>query len=731
MLFCTYKLLKGFICSLFFPIFALVVFLLAGLLIAKDLYIAHCSQLSFVALLFILLACFIWCGCRIKEIFTYSKNLQAAQESKGPNLNAALRSHLSSSAHSLDFFPQVNGALESLEVDAYETSMSNSSAYTDINDVSKQQLKVESQQGIESTQPWYLSQNILNDIPLPTIVSNGEGVVLQLNSFAGALFAEDITGSELPHLIDIETSVEHGGCVVSRASIKGKEIKYWVMQSLIYEDSCAPHRAAEAGLKAPEDIGRRGGDQPTSKPPLPQELIFKESAREACPAEEPKLLAAVIFFMPDGVDLETLASNQGDNSAPNIEGGTPCSGAKEAVSQRLQTIGQIASAVAHDFNNLLTAILGFTQFLKDRYPGDDASVVELQQIEHNSYRAKVMIRQLLTFSRGGDLKPVEFKVNSEISKMMASILRLMGENIKPKFKRGKNVGSIVMDTAQFYQIIINLVVNAKGAMKSGGELNIYTERLTFKDPQNSLFTIIPAGEYIKITVEDQGIGIPKKLFKKIFQTNFSTKGDKGNGLGLSTVANIVQKNGGYIDLESTLNVGSKFILYFPVVLHAEKTPAADPSALSKASFIKLKNQSKMVEVSEGHSETPEVSDLTGNASILLVEDEIAVRTICRRSLVSRGYTVLEAEDAEKGLELLQKSVNNIELIISDVMMPGISGLEFISRVRASNPKVKAILMSGYEEEIIEDNHFNLGDIHFLSKPFTPQVLAAKVKKVLS
>lgn len=396
---------------------------------------------------------------------------------------------------------------------------------------------------------------------------------------------------------------------------------------------------------------------------------------------------------------------------------------QNSFSQRLQTIGQIASAVAHDFNNLLTAIMSFTFFLKERYSEDDPSSVELEQIEQNSNRAKVMIRQLLTFSRGKELNPVEFVVNSEISNLMSTILRLMGERIKTEFIRGRNIGKITMDTVQFQQIIINLVVNARDAMKNGGKLIISTNTVILQQPVASVITTIPAGNYILISIKDQGEGIKKENFKKIFQTHFSTKGEKGNGLGLSTVAKIMEENAGFISLESVVNEGTTFNLYFS----AQKSSAEQANVFKK---IDNKESAQLKLVLSEDTKKEVKLDLTGSETILLVEDEIPVRTVCKRALVSKGYTVIEAEDAETALTLLQNLTNNVDLVISDVMMPGISGLQFIHEARKIKPDIKAILMSGYAEDALEDNHYALESIEFLAKPFSPDVLATKVKKVI-
>ncbi len=378
------------------------------------------------------------------------------------------------------------------------------------------------------------------------------------------------------------------------------------------------------------------------------------------------------------------------------------------LSQGLQTIGQIASVVAHDFNNLLTAIMSFTYFLQERHNDDDPSRVELDQIKQNANRAKIMIKQLLTFSRKQELNPVVFEVNSEISDLMTTILRLMGEKITSQFNRGKNVGKILMDKVQFQQVITNLVVNARDAMKNGGKLEMFTSNILLKNSiEGVLGTIVP-GSYVLIEVKDYGCGVSEKNLKLIFQSHFSTKGDKGNGLGLSTVQKIITDNAGFIDIKSKLNEGTSIYLYLP------KTDQEIPAVVVDNEI--------------------ELDDLTGSETILLVEDELPVAMVCSRLLKSKGYNVIEANSGDKALSLIkEKQIKNLDLVISDVMMPGLSGPELIARLRDTFVDIKAILISGYTEDILDDinGDISLKGIDFLAKPFSPDVFASKVKSVLT
>ncbi len=381
------------------------------------------------------------------------------------------------------------------------------------------------------------------------------------------------------------------------------------------------------------------------------------------------------------------------------------------LSQGLQSVGQIASVVAHDFNNLLTAIMSFTYFLQEKNDENDPSMMELEQIQQNANRAKIMIKQLLTFSRKQDLNPEVFNLNSEISDLMSTVVRLIGDSISPEFHRGKKVGNIMMDKVQFQQIITNLVVNAKDAMKKGGNIDIYTKLISLKMPKEGALGIIPSGDYAVVEIKDEGEGIKQENIKLIFQSHFSTKGEKGNGLGLNTVQKIITDSAGFIDVKSSIGKGSVFILYFP---------QTDKQEIEKEHIIV---EEKLIK-----------QDLTGNETVLLIEDEVPVRMVCSRLLKSKGYNVIEAENGQHALEILHKqNVRELHLIISDVMMPVMKGPEVVSRIRDIFPNVKAILMSGYAEDVLDDieGETVLKGIEFLEKPFTPDAFATKVRTIIN
>ena len=380
------------------------------------------------------------------------------------------------------------------------------------------------------------------------------------------------------------------------------------------------------------------------------------------------------------------------------------------LSQGLQTVGQIASVVAHDFNNLLTAIMSFTYFAQERQDEDDPSRAELEQIKQNANRAKIMIKQLLTFSRKQELNPVLFDINSEISDLMSTVLRLMGDKIIPSFNRGKHVGQVMMDKVQFQQVITNLVVNAKDSMKHGGKLDIVTHGIKLDYSKEGVLGTIPPGTYVVVEIKDEGDGIPNEHLKLIFNSHFSTKGEKGNGLGLATVYKIIKDSAGFIDVATVVGKGTTFFLYLP---QSDKKVLEEDIPVAPVPKIKR-------------------SDLTGSETILLVEDENPVRMVCARLLKSKGYNVIEASGGMEALEMI-KGTTALDLVISDVMMPGMSGPELVARVRDSYPNIKAILMSGYAEDVLEDldGDISLKGIEFLAKPFTPDVFATKVRAIIN
>ncbi len=377
-------------------------------------------------------------------------------------------------------------------------------------------------------------------------------------------------------------------------------------------------------------------------------------------------------------------------------------------SQKMQAVGQLAGGVAHDFNNLLTAMIGFSDLLLMRHGPDDPDFADIMQIKQNANRATNLVRQLLAFSRKQKLEPEVMDVSEALGDLSNLLGRLIGETVNLTMRHGRDLGTVLFDKGQFDQVIINLCVNARDAMDGNGKIEIVTKPLTLDNPLPKGHEIVPAGDYITIAVADTGSGIPKENLERIFEPFFSTKEvGAGTGLGLSTVYGIVHQANGFIFVDSASGKGTTFTIYLPVH-HAEASdqPAAAPVAAE-----------------------PE-GDLTGHGTILLVEDEDAVRLFGARALRNKGYDVLEAVDGENALDVLRQAGRPIDLIVSDVVMPGMDGHTLVNLARQELPGVKTILMSGYSEDVFRNGPDMDSEIAFLGKPFTLKALAAKVRDVL-
>jgi len=386
--------------------------------------------------------------------------------------------------------------------------------------------------------------------------------------------------------------------------------------------------------------------------------------------------------------------------------------AQFAQSQKMQAIGQLAGGVAHDFNNLLTAMIGFCDLLLLRHKPGDQSFSDIMQIKQNANRAANLVRQLLAFSRQQQLQPRILNITDVLAELSNLLRRLIGENIELKMTHGRDLGLIKVDQGQLEQVIINLAVNARDAMSGGGRLTIQTSNVSTNEPTRREHEEMPPGEYVAIEVLDTGMGIPKENLARIFEPFFSTKEvGSGTGLGLSTVYGIVRQTGGFIFVDSVPGEGAKFTIYLPRHQAAKAAAAVTAEAESEAR-----------ERSAG--------DLTGTGTILLVEDEDAVRVFSARALRNKGYQVLEARSGEAALSVLNSETNRIDLLVSDVVMPHMDGPTLIRHVRDKRPDMKVIFISGYTEDKFRDQIDAGEHIHFLPKPFSLKQLAGKVKEVL-
>jgi len=377
--------------------------------------------------------------------------------------------------------------------------------------------------------------------------------------------------------------------------------------------------------------------------------------------------------------------------------------------QKMQAVGQLAGGVAHDFNNLLTAMGGFCDLLLDRHGVDDPSFSDIMQIKKNTNRAGNLVGQLLAFSRRQTLQPKVFVITEALNDLSDLLRRLIGENIKLKLNQGKDVNFIRTDPGQFDQVVINLAVNARDAMPGGGVIDISTELVTVEKSIQRGHEVMPAGEYILLKVADTGSGIAKEDIGRIFEPFFSTKGvGEGTGLGLSTVYGIIRQSEGYIFVDSARGEGTTFSVYLPAFSAAQGDYTGGGDA----------------------NEVLDDGDLKGAGTVLLVEDEDAVRLFGARALRNKGYRVLEAVDGEHALVVINEYDDAIDLILTDVMMPGMNGHMLVRLVLEELPKTKVILMSGYAEDAIPGEISVDASINFLPKPFSLQELASKVKEVM-
>ncbi len=383
---------------------------------------------------------------------------------------------------------------------------------------------------------------------------------------------------------------------------------------------------------------------------------------------------------------------------------------KFAQSQKMQAVGQLAGGVAHDFNNLLTAMIGFCDLLLLRHPAGDPSFSDIMHVKQNANRAANLVRQLLAFSRQQTLRPKVLVVTDVLAELTSLLRRLIGENIELKIVHGTDLGPVKVDQGQFEQVIINLAVNARDSMTGGGALTISTGNITTRQATLLGHELMPSGEYVRIEVADTGCGIPKENIGNIYEPFFTTKEvGAGTGLGLSTVYGIIKQTGGNIFVQSEVGKGSTFQIYLP--RHIETSSDAR---------------------SEDAAGAPEALDLTGKGTILLVEDEAAVRMFAARALFNKGYTVLEAESGEAALEVMRAHDGRIELMISDVVMPNMDGPTLAQHARVERPDMKIIFISGYAEDAFRRNmDREAKEIDFLPKPFSLKQLAGKVKDVLA
>ncbi|WP_298969615.1 ATP-binding protein [uncultured Roseobacter sp.] len=376
-------------------------------------------------------------------------------------------------------------------------------------------------------------------------------------------------------------------------------------------------------------------------------------------------------------------------------------------SQKMQAIGQLAGGVAHDFNNLLTAISGHCDLLLLRHDQGDPDFSDLVQINQNANRAAALVGQLLAFSRKQTLRPETLDMRDTLSDLTHLLNRLVGEKITLTLSHDPVLAPIRADKRQLEQVLMNLVVNARDAMPQGGQIRIVTECTDLNEALERDRVTVPVGRYVTVQVSDDGVGIPSDKLQKVFEPFFTTKRTgEGTGLGLSTAYGIIKQTGGYIFVDSVVGTGTKFTLYFPVLEASEV-----PTPVEKQ--IEAKPAAKH-----------------GDGVILLVEDEAPVRAFASRALRLRGYTVLEADSAEAALKTLEDASLNVDVFVTDVVMPGMDGPSWVREALKERPGVRVVFVSGYAEDSFGETQIKIPNSVFLPKPFSLNDLTDTVHQQL-
>jgi PAS domain S-box-containing protein len=371
--------------------------------------------------------------------------------------------------------------------------------------------------------------------------------------------------------------------------------------------------------------------------------------------------------------------------------------------QKMDAVGRLAGGVAHDFNNLLTVIMGETEMAQDASAAESDVRESLRAIRHAGESAAVLTRQLLTFSRRQILDPAVFAINDFVAQMDRMLRRLIGDDVEIVMNLAPDTGRVKVDRGQLEQVLVNLAVNARDAMPEGGRLLLETANATLDVDSAATHGGMPPGEYVVVTVSDTGTGMSEEVKSRVFEPFFTTKGEgKGTGLGLATSYGIIKQCRGHIAIYSEPGLGTTMRIYLPRVYERDSdvAPAGAPSP-------------------------------RGTEAILLVEDDAALRTVTARILAAYGYSVLQAGSGEEALGLLSAQRQApVQLLMTDVVMPGMGGGELAKRVRAARPGTKVLFTSGYSDEVMLRQLLREPEVVLLQKPFTPETLTRKVRAVL-
>lgn len=375
-----------------------------------------------------------------------------------------------------------------------------------------------------------------------------------------------------------------------------------------------------------------------------------------------------------------------------------------ARSQRMEAVGRLAGGIAHDFNNLLTVVLAEAQLMEDDLPPDSAAAESLGPIMEAANRAAVLTGQLVAFSRLQLIRPSAFSLNELVADMETMLRRIIGDGTRFGTRLAPDAGYVEADRGQVEQVIVNLIINSRDAMSGGGELSLATTNEHLDEAYAKTHEEVTPGAYVKLTVSDTGTGMTRDVASRAFDPFFTTKPPgEGSGLGLSTSYGIVKQSRGHIAVYSEPGIGTTVAVYLPRV-QPEGEPVPEPAEATEPSG--------------------------GRETILVVEDEAAVRDVVLKALRARGYEVLEAEGGSEALELLDGYEGEVDLLFTDVVLPGIGGRELAEQVMARRPGVKVLFMSGYTDDVILHHNLRTADFDLMQKPFTALSLATKVREVL-
>lgn len=512
-----------------------------------------------------------------------------------------------------------------------------------------------------------------NNAPVAMALVTNDGSLVQKNApFAGLLTeADEGARTEPAKLTDLFSSQTRGAIERALEDATAQRGRIRPVDVVIGQEK------EKATFDAIGEAGSVGGETPTTA------QMFVSSVGDAEGSE-------LLVFLVDTSEQKALEQ-------------------QFAQTQKMMAFGQLAGGVAHDFNNMLQAIMGNVDLLMLNHPPSDPSYRYISPIRQNCNRAAALVRHLLAFSRKQTLRPQVMHMDEVLSDLSMTVDRLVGETVKLEVDIAGAVWPVMADLTQLENVLINLAVNARDAMPSGGRLTMATRNVMAEECAAFGFKGFEPSDYVLVSVSDSGTGIPPEVMGKIFEPFFTTKDvGKGTGLGLATVYGTIKQTGGYVYPQSTVGEGTSFHIFLPRYVGTE---------IAASEAIQAQNEPQ--------------EDLTGAASVLLVEDDEGVRMVNSTLLRSGGYTVFEAESGVEALEVLEEDGEQISLIVSDVVMPEMDGPTLLQEVRKRYPDMRFIFVSGYAEDAFAKNLPDDQPFTFLAKPFSMKDFAETVKRVLN